>query len=642
MTETFVNIGIALSMGGTFLAGLLGLLGRRTHRLSGIVLAFFTLLGAVSAFVFLLAETPFPSFSFLTIDLFKLDSLSAVFLLLVNGVACPVALYGITYFEHEADHIHFAVTNFLTALFVGGMQGVILSSNSVWFILFWEIMSIASFFLVMAHKKQSSLYAALFYLVMTHLGAGALIAGFFLSSGGELFMSFEAMKQALEIALPAGLVGVPLLLIFLLFFFGFGSKAGLVPFHVWLPEAHPEAPSPISALMSGAMLKVAIYGLLRVLITVLPIPSMSWGFILMFFGLLSAVYGVLYAIVHRDLKRILAFSSIENVGLIVLMIGAMVFLNSMGFTALGSAFFGIVLFHSLVHAVFKAGLFMGAGAVLSKVHNGNIEKMGGLANLMPKLAMAMLILSIGAAGLPPLGAFTSEWLLISRLMDGIGTGVPLVQGVFVVILAVVALVVGLAIFAMTRLFGIVFLAAPRSEESSHAKETPVGLYLPVVIMAFFTLGIGFLAEILFDQTLPLATLMALMVIVGLVVFVARRLTSNVQLERKYHTWDCGQPITAHMEYTGTAFSAPIRFFFRSLLAIRKKIQSSLIAPSNPWIKTYSLVVDMRSIFWDFLYAPIRTAVFFASFQVRKIQNGSLRFYVGLILLALMVTFILAS
>ncbi len=643
MMENLIPTGIALSMAGTFLAGLLGLVGRKAHRPSAILLALATLIGAVSAFAFLVGDQTASFATFASpFNSFKLDTLSAVFLLLVNGVACPVALYGLTYFEHEADHLHLPVTNFLTALFVGGMQGVLLSSHALGFILFWEVMSMASFFLVMAHKKQSSLYAALFYLIMTHLGAGALIAGFFLSSGGELLMPFEAMRQSLEIAIPAGLVGVPTLLIFVLFFFGFGSKAGLVPFHAWLPEAHPEAPSPISALMSGAMLKVAIYGLLRILITVLPAPTLSWALILIVFGLLSALYGVLYAIIHRDLKRILAFSSIENIGLITLMIGAMVFSNTMGWEELGALFLGLALFHCLAHAVFKAGLFMGAGAILHEVHTGNIEKMGGLAQRMPKLALAMLLLGLGAAGLPPLGAFTSEWLFIHQLMNGIGTGVPLAQGIFVIMLAAVALVAGLAIFAMTRLFGIVFLAAPRSEESGDAKEPSVGLHLPVLLMALLTIGIGFLAPLLFKQTLPLVPMMVLMLIVGLVVFAARRLTSVVAFERKYNTWDCGQPITADMEYTGTAFAAPIRFFFRSLLGVRKKVKFSPVTSSNPWIKKYSLAMDMRSIFWDFLYVPVKTTVLFVSFQVRKIQNGSLRFYIGLILAALMVTFILAS
>lgn len=622
MIQSLIPAGILLSMVGTLLAGLLGLLGRKVHRPSAILLALATVVGAASALAFLLGENREAIFSFPLISSFKLDTLSAVFLLIVNGVACPAALYGLTYFEQESGRLHLPTANLLTALFILGMQGVLLSTNTVGFMLFWEVMSMASFFLVMAEKKKSSLSAALFYLVMTHLGAGALMAGFFLSAGGELWMPFEGMRQSLEIAVP----------VFLLFFFGFGSKAGLVPFHAWLPEAHPEAPSPISALMSGAMLKVAIYGLLRVLITILPAPALSWAILLILFGLLSAFYGALYAVIHTDLKRVFAFSSIENIGLITVMIGAMVFSNSMGWTELGNAFLGIALFHSLAHAVFKSGLFMGAGAILHEVRDGNIEKMGGLAKRMPKLALAMLILSVGAAGLPPFGAFTSEWLLIHRLMEGIQIGVPLAKGVFVVMLAGVALVAGLAIFAMARLFGIVFLGAPRSVEAAEAKELSKGLYLPVWFMALFTVGIGFL----------FVPLMLLMLMIGLVVFAARRLTSNVAFERKYHTWDCGQPISANMEYTGTAFAAPIRFFFRSLLAIKKEVNSSPVIPTNSWIKTYALTMPLRSIFWDFLYVPIRTAVLWSSSQVRKIQNGSLRFYIGLMLAALMVTFILAS
>lgn len=605
--------------------------------------------------VLTLAEGVLAGQALVTGTVFGPSAFSAIFTLILNVVACPVVIYAMAYGERYRDTYHLPTLDALTVLFVVGMQGVLLSPTPLVFLLFWEMMSVASFFLVLADGRDESIHAALFYLIMTQLGAAAIMAGFAVLSGGVFLASFDQMVF-LSQSLPAW----SLLLAFVLLFFGFGSKAGLWPFHVWLPLAHPQAPSHVSALMSGVMLKMALYGFL-LSISLFPAIPAAWGTASIVVGMVTAVYGVLYAVVDRDIKRTLAYSSMENMGLLFVMLGVAMRAQALGHTGLFTAAFVALIVHATAHALFKAGLFMGAGTIIATVHDRSLEQMGGLAKRMPRFSFTMLLLSLAAAALPPFGAFAAEWLLLQEVVTALPTLPRVEQGILVAVLAGVAFVGGLAVFAMVKFFGITFLGQPRSAHAEAATEPPAGLSLPVMLMAVLTIGFGLatpffvrvLAGLAGEMHAVNGQLLAgngrwsplLFTVCGagvlLVVYGARRVLSRPGYERAYHAWDCGQPMTAGMEYTAIAFSAPIRFFFRTLIRRTKVVTVNPVVATNPWIVTRTFAMDIRRIWYDWLYVPVIRGALFASTWVRRLQNGVIQFYIALIALALAVTIALA-
>lgn len=658
MIPTWITFGCLVPLAGSLLAAIIALAKYPgAHRLSLSLLALVNAIGFISSVAFLLAEssgvvlrqTPLFYGSVLAID-----PLSALFYAVVCLVASLSAVYAMRYVSLEYPHDAHRI-NFFSALFVFGMLGVLLAGNPVGFLFFWEVMSIAPFFLVMTHKDAASTRAALFYLIMTHLGAGALLAAFAFVSNGYIFASFGELSAGDVFVSPAAMIAA-----FVLFLFGFGSKAGLVPFHVWLPEAHPQAPSHVSALMSGVMLKIAVYGFLRMLLLFFPALPAGFGIAVIAIGLLSALYGVLYAVLERDVKRTLAFSSIENIGLIFVMIGTSMLAQSVGLPSLAAAALLAALFQSVCHAIFKSGLFMGAGVMVHAVQSRSLEKMGGLAKRMPLFSFVMLLLILGAAALPPFGAFAGEWFFLQALVQALGEAPLGIGFVFVGVLSGFALTAGLAVYAMVKLFGIGFLGAARSPEAEAAKEPSAGLLVPIAVLAMLTLLLGVGAALWMYGLLPIiaaalptglpATSGALftpgwiaLILATMLAFAiaARSWLSNRAHERTYHTWDCGQPITSGMEYTATAFSGPVRFMFRPFLRIRKHVHVTPLSETNPWIARRELVLNLRSVWFDLLYTPVVNIALRLSSAVKRVQSGIMQMYIGLILLALVVTMIVA-
>lgn len=671
MYDSLIVASVQITLLGTIISGLVGVAEGRTGKrmvapwLLSVVLA----IGAVGAGLFLLGTKQAPlviaSLPWFFHVTFIMGHLSALFFFIVCAVGCMASLYGARYLAHHAKIYHIPSMHLLLMLFVLGMQGVLLAHTTLGFFLFWELMSLASFFLVFADRTADSIRAALLYLIMTHLGAMAILAGFLIVGHGSLYTELSQMSSAV-----ASLTPLQTGLVFILFLFGFGSKAGLVPMHVWLPEAHPQAPSHISALMSGVMLKIAVYGFL---VIAFPIAYfLDWGpYVVLVLGMLSAVYGVLYAAHEKDIKRVLAYSSIENMGLVFMMLGAAQAFVRMQDVGIGSAalahagffMFAFALFHCVNHAFFKSGLFMSAGTIMSAVHSRSLEVMGGLAKRMPFFAGILLCLILAAAALPPFGTFYGEWGFLQSLLSVLrAPNVPFFGNVLAVVnIAVVALVGGLAVFAMIKLFGIAMLGAPRSTAAQHASEPDALTATPIVCMAVVSLAIGVIAPWVLqivvrempmpDLTAPLyaarASLPSLWVsvaaiAVGLFVFFLRRILSRVKNERVYQTWDCGQPITPDMEYTATAFASPIRFFFRLILRTRKSIVTSVpVVASNPWIATRTFSITLRSVWYERLYAPIARFFYRISQFVRRLQSGRVQLYLLLMLLTLFVTLIVA-
>jgi len=674
MSLTTLAIALVISVVGTFAAGLVALWpDPRAHRASNIILAVSAAFGAVvgiyvatgSNVSLIVPEALYPvaadgsahAWPMFYGMVFGLDRFSAIFFSILSVVTVLVAVYAIPYLEHYAASYNVRSVNALTALFIFGMQGVLLSTNIFGFMTFWEIISIASFFLVLADGTEASRKAGFLYLIITHIGAGAIMSGLFLLSGGALLSDFSVIALVTP-ELPEVTFSIALGLLL----FGFGSKAGLVPFHVWLPEAHPQAPTHVSALMSGVMLKIAVYGFLRVLLFMLPGVPMWFVLTIVVLGVISAIVGVLYAVLERDIKRLLAYSSIENLGLIFTMIGVGLLAGQEGSVDLTQAALYAALFLAASHAIFKTGLFLSSGVIIAAVHSRRLEAMGGLAQRMPMFSVAVCVLALSAAAMPPFAPFMAEWTFLQAVVGALTEATPMLKVALVVILAAVGFVAGLALFAMVKMFAIAFLAKPRTDEAAAAVEPKPGFLIPIVVLAFISLILGLFSPLVLNkigavdlapadlgtQVIStggggLAPLSLFLVIAGisLALFLLRRLLSDVKFERSYQTWDCGQPTTPRMEYTATAFSAPIRFFFRFFLRAQKVVTATPLTPNNPWVASRTMSLLVSQVWYDRLYAPIGSGVTRLAGLVGRLQNGSIQFYISLILLALLVTLIVA-
>ncbi|MBI2453415.1 hypothetical protein HYV56_01785 [Candidatus Peregrinibacteria bacterium] len=646
-TELFIRICIYICLVLTLSGGVFALFSKKDfiQRIAQIIMLTALVCGILASGIFLVKDLPV--LSLLVTDFsfpgtFMMDKLSAIFFFLVNTVGFLTVLYGFRYIFNEKSHYNISYLQFLSALFILGMQMVVLSTTPLFFIFAWEIMSFSSFLLVMADLKIQSVRPALFYLIMTHLGASAILAGFLLLSKGVFNLNFNQLGLS-----ASGLPAKTILTAFLLFFFGFGSKAGLFPFHGWLPEAHPQAPSHISALMSGIMLKVAVYGFLRVILYMLPILPLWVGFLVVIVGLFSAIFGVFYSVIETDIKRILAFSSIENLGLIFSIIGIYLIAQNQQMVLLAQFSMIAVLYQSISHAFFKSGLFLVAGIAGQAFHTRNIEKMGGMARKMRIFSFAALLLSLTAAALPPSGAFVGEWLVIQSIINTVFSGIFSVKILLLGTLISFGLVAGIAVFSMVRFFGIGFLAESRSPNAEISHEPGVEMLFPVAFLSFVAFLLGAFSKPIIDiigedsSFIPLTfnPMILLVILLGLFLFALlfRRSGSTMKNERLYHTWDCGQPINASMEYTATTFSAPIRFFFRTILRANKKITAYPIIDTNPWLVKKSIHLEINPIWDQYFYNPLVCSITFLSSTVRRLQNGNIQFYITLILISLVIT-----
>jgi hydrogenase-4 component B len=641
-------------------AALIGAIGRSraTRRLHHSAMVASALSGVAGAGVFLAWRVPPLSLgaSPLLFDApLVVDRLAAFFLLLLHAVSLMTSWFGARYTEEQQDHYPVEAVLPITAVFVFSMQGVLLASGVAGFLLFWEAMSLSAFLLVMADREEESRTAALLYLAIAQFGAGALMVGFGILGGGSLFATFDTLASSAGTLSPAAST-----LAMALVLFAFTSKAGLAPFHAWLPEAHPRAPSHVSALMSGVMLNVAIYGLLRSTSVCWPAMPAAWGAGLLALGLGGAAVAVIYANIAREIKRILAWSSVENIGLAIGVFGFQVVLRRAGATVIADAVMAALFLHLLAHALFKSGLFLAAGAIMRAAHTGKIEMLGGLAARMPRLSVAALALCLAAAALPPFGSFVAELMLVQSALAAMATHHAAVAGAGVAVLIGVAFVAGLAVFAMVRLFSFVFLAEPRSAAARGAVEPAAPLHLPVLALAASVLTLGLLSPWLaflfptpFDVLAPAlgagaafsegrgllvvpALGAAILAALGAAWLLRRALGSPSRI-RRFHTWDCGQPIDATMEYTATGFSAPVRFFLRDIVRAEKHLVFRAVVPSNPWIRRGEMEFRKAGGALAGLYFPVARLIEHVGASLKRLQNGVIQFYIALILATLLLT-----
>ena len=590
----------------------------------------------------------------------QLDSLGALFLALVCSVGLFAAIYGFTYTADYDGRRSLRFFGLMFNAFLLGMSLVPCAANVFTFLFAWELMAVASYFLVMTeHESSDARAAGLWYAAMTHFGFVLLLPMFLImapAAGATAFVDLRAGASALP---PAARSTV-----FALALAAFGSKAGVVPLHVWLPRAHPAAPSHVSALMSGVMIKLGVYGLLRVTADFLGTGPAWWGGLVLAVGSLSALGGVLYALTENDLKRLLAYSSVENVGVIFLGIGAALVLQSYGLPALAMVGFGAALLHTVNHACFKTLLFLAAGNVLHGAHTRNMEQMGGLIKGMPVTAMAFLIGSAAAAALPPLNGFASEWMVFQALLSGaqipkpeVAIGSPLAVGVL-------ALTSGLAAATFVKAFGISFLAMPRSDAAAAAREphwsawtalgafaaatVVLGLFAPSAIAAMYRIVESVTATprdvtggggiwLLSANGVAAVSPLLIAVLVASVAFVAfASIRARGFDVRVADTWGCGRiRQTARMEYTSSAFAEPLRRIFSELYRPTEDFSVSVHPEARLIIR--SITYTTRIVPWieKALYEPVTRGARAIAASVRRLQAGSVHLYLLYIAAALM-------
>jgi hydrogenase-4 component B len=574
----------------------------------------------------------------------QLDPLSAWFLLPTLLIAALSAIYGVGYLRMWHGRRSLGPVWFFYCLLVLGMMLVVLARNAVLFLIVWELMALASFFLVtFEHERDSVREAGWIYFVATHLGTAFLLVFFLLLARDTGSMDFTVWAEKGVHA--DGLASV----LFILAVIGFGTKAGFMPLHVWLPEAHPAAPSHVSALMSGVMIKTGIYGLLRAF-TFLGAPPLWWGWGLIVIGLTSGVLGVLFALAQHDLKRLLAYHSVENIGIIALGLGTGLLGMSTGSPVLIVLGFGGGLLHVLNHALFKGLLFLGAGAVLHGTGTLEIDHLGGLLKRMPWTALTFLIGAAAISGLPPLNGFVSEFLIYlgafkGSISTGIAISVPLLS-----LIAGLALIGGLAVACFTKAFGIVFLGEPRSEHVSHAHEADWTMRLPMVVLAalcvliglFAPIAVGSLQTVLVhvtkllpadvDNGLAASTSLLSFIVLGAALFLSL-LTMLVLLRHSLlarrrvetdATWGCGyaQP-TSRMQYTASSFAQPLTELFGPLLATKKKITP----PRGMFPQVAALKTETSDISHEEMYRPMFGRINEWLSQLRWLQHGKVQLYV---------------
>jgi len=609
---------------------------------------------------------------------FYIDGIAAFFILIIGIVATAVSVYSLGYSAAYAGRHSVRSLGFLLNLFVLSMILVTATDNVFAFLVFWELMSLASFLLVIYEdEKPANLRSGITYLVMTHFGTAAITAAFLILYFQTGSLSFDVFRSSAGQLAPYVKDSV-----FILAMVGFGTKAGLVPMHIWLPRAHPSAPSNVSALMSGVMLKVAVYGLVRVTIDfVVPSsPGDAWlGLLMVVAGSGSALVGVLYAAVEHDIKRALAYHSVENIGIIVLGLGLSVVFMSYGLAALAALALLASMYHSLNHAVFKGLLFMGAGSVVFRTGNADMNLMGGLAKRMPWTAMFFLVGSIAIAGLPPLNGFVSEWLTMQALLSSYQVPNQVLQVSIGFASIAFALTLGLALATFVKLFGISFLSRPRSTEAEQASEVPrtmvagmalVGALcvvlgvLPFVatsaIASAFHLNLGLISP--YSELGPLAvgytagglgsvsslSMPTVLILTGsmgaaLLGFVAVAGSGRKTVVRPYVTWEGGfGPLDERTEYTATSLSQPIRTVFKTFYRPHTSIKREYYSDSNHLLRrSVSVVSESREIFEDYLYTPVIRGTLFVLDKVRRVQTGKVNSYLLYMMIATVSLLLLA-
>ena len=609
--------------------------------------------GIFGAEQFICFATPFNFANFTLL----INPLSGLLLVAINILALVAWIYGLAYFD-EYKGMSLGAIGFFMNLFVASMNMVLTVDNAFWFLVFFELMSLTSYFLVIVEQKPQSIKGGFLYFIMAHVGFFMIMLSYLImaaNTGSFEFATFRATQFSPAIAS----------LCFILAFCGFGCKAGMFPFHSWLPQAHPAAPSNVSALMSGGMIKIGIFGIVKVGLDLLGSCEVQlwWGLVILVIGALSSVLGVAYALGEHDIKKLLAYHSVENIGIILL--GIAIGYMGMALNQPVIAVLGIMagLYHVLNHAMFKGLLFLGAGSVLYTTGSRNMEIMGGLARVMPATAMCFLIGSLAISAIPPLNGFVSEWFIYQSMFSVAITGDIIVR--FFAAFAAVSLAItgALAVTCFVKAYGVTFLGAPRSEAAANAKEVPISMRIGMIILAVMCvcLGIGapWVAPVM--QNIAAATtgqaaiavasgldianpaigsvvstpMLAILIIACVLVPVAARsLFSKGGVATDRDPWACGYALDPEMPVVATTFAAEVKMFLKPIYAAREAVVSTAGSFQAMFGNVVSGAAKAETVGDKYVVAGTASFVNWISKQVQKIEGGNFRVYIIYIVVAL--------
>lgn len=592
----------------------------------------------------------------------KIDNLSAFFVLSLSVLVLCVSIYSIGYISHYIGKRNIGLFYCLYSIFILFMIFVFTSANAVFFYISWEAMSLLSYFLVIFESdREENKKAGVLYIIMTHIATAFLMAGFMIiynyTKSFDIFGSSAAIPESAKSV------------VFILFLIGFGTKSGIIPFHIWLPRAHPAAPSNVSALMSGIMIKTAIYGLIRFVLCYLGVESTWWGITILAIGIISAVLGVAYAFVESNIKKLLAYSSIENIGIIFIGLGVGLIAYAQKDLTVSALAITACLFHCFNHTLFKGSMFLSAGSIHYSTHTKDMDELGGLIKKMPVTALFVLCGALSISAIVPFNGFISEWLTYQSLFASINPEQAGTNILSIIAVAALAMAGALALASVVKLFGISFLGKPRSEHAIEAKEVPclmnigtgilvtlcliVGLF-PMIILRlidrsvssltgtsiFEQLDGGFLIaymplNISGNSISPLALIIALsaVIIIGLSII---RVIGGKYIERKYGTWDCGfEALNSRMQYTATGFSKPIKIVFRILFRPTREIHVTGSQPYHPEAIEYT--VSSESLIEKYFYHPFYVKITKYSRRIKyTVQTGNIRIYLLYIFLTVVI------
>ncbi|HEX2446766.1 MAG TPA: hydrogenase 4 subunit B [Methyloceanibacter sp.] len=585
---------------------------------------------------------------------FRLDSLSAFFLAVVNLGGAAASLYALGYGKHE--HAPQRVLPFYP-LFLAGMSLVVIADDAFTFLFSWEFMSLSSWALVMAHDQiRENVRAGYIYLVMASFGTLALLLAFGLLAGPSGDYAFDVIRETH----PSATLGALVLILVLI---GTGSKAGLVPLHAWLPLAHPAAPSHVSGLLSGVMTKVAVYAFVRIAFDLLGQPEWWWSMLVLALAGITCVMGVLYALMQHDLKRLLAYHTVENIGIIFIGLGLALGFQTFGFSWAAALAFTAALLHVLNHSLFKNLLFLGAGAVLGATGERNMEHLGGLIHKMPLTAFTFLIGCVAISALPPLNGFVSEWLTFQAILQSPQLSSWGLKFLIPAVGALLALSAALAAACFVKAFGITFLGRPRSEVAKKAHEADrfslaamfalaVLCLIAGILPGFFIDALGTVAKAMVGDSMPLQRDVPFLSIVpiaearssynGLLVFLFMLLSASAAAFaihrlasdrlRRGPAWDCGYPDPSpQTQYTASSFAQPIRRVFGTLIF---RASETVEMPPPGDARPARIAVRLSDVIWDTLYAPIGVAVDYVAGRLNRMQSLSIQHYLSFVFVAL--------
>lgn len=603
------------------------------------------------------------SFPLLNLSI-NIDGLSAFFLLIISIISLISSFYGLSYMQKYAGSYNLGSFGFFYNLFIASLILVSTASNGLYFLLTWELMSITSYFLVIfENKKRENVNAGLIYLAMTHLGTAFILIAFallYISTGSFDFSIIHEQEKNIPFIIKN--------VVFILAFIGFGTKAGIIPLHIWLPRAHPAAPSHVSALMSGVMIKTAILMFIRLFLDILPSDQVWWGLVILITGSVSSLLGVLYALSEHDIKKLLAYHSVENIGIILMGLGGALTFSALGLTPLAILATIATLYHTINHAVFKSLLFLGAGSIIYQTHTNNIEEYGGLIKKMPYTAFFFLIGAIAISAMPPFNGFASEWLIYQSLFAGIIEKSTLIKASFALAISSLAFTGGLAAACFVKAFAITFLAKPRSEKSEKANESPFSMNISMAVLSMLCLLLGLSASFIISQltsisksltamknsflvvntnqgsvfvngqfaSLDLIPISLSLIGIFILIFCIVAYKTRKQKVTTVQTWDCGAPpLTHRAEITSTGFARSLIVMFGGILKPTKQTELEYIdANTRYFLSSRTVILDVPNLYERYLYRKAQKLITMISSRIVRIQNGNVNQYLLYIFIAL--------